>query len=145
MRLLVLDFDGVISDSAREAFVVARRTFLELRPESALRADDPGAVYAGFLELMPLGNRAEDYATALAAVERGERLPDQPAYDAFRARQDPEWLRAFHRRFYAVRASFATGEPDGWRRLLRPYPDFLAILHRRAGPVALHHRPGQAD
>ena len=39
MRLLALDFDGVISDSAPEAFVVALRTFCELRPGSGLAAD----------------------------------------------------------------------------------------------------------
>ena len=39
MRLLALDFDGVISDSAPEAFLVALRTFDTLRPESGLAAD----------------------------------------------------------------------------------------------------------
>ena len=34
LRLLALDFDGVIADSAPEAFVVALRTYCELRPEA---------------------------------------------------------------------------------------------------------------
>ncbi len=135
MKALVLDFDGVISDSAREAFVVARRTWDALRPGSGLAGRDPDALYVRFLELMPLGNRAEDYATALAAIEADLALPDQEAYDDFRAGQDAAWLRLFHRRFYAVRDDFARQDPEGWRRLLAPYPRFLDLLRRRAGQV----------
>jgi phosphoglycolate phosphatase-like HAD superfamily hydrolase len=133
MKLLVLDFDGVISDSGREAFVVARRTYLALRPDSSLRDGDDEALYAAFVEIMPLGNRAEDFGVALAAIEAGVALPDQAAYDAFHVAQDPAWLRAFHARFYQVRDAFARSDPAGWLALLRPYPHFLATLRRRAG------------
>ena len=73
LRLLALDFDGVISNSAPEAFVVALRTYVAMKEKTALR--DPSArisgeaapaldvvrgheLYRPFLELMPLGNRA---------------------------------------------------------------------------------------
>jgi phosphoglycolate phosphatase-like HAD superfamily hydrolase len=133
VKLLALDFDGVISDSADEALEVARRTWLELRPGSALRDADPARLRAAFLALMPLGNRAEDYATALAAIEAGVALADQPAYDAFRARQDESWLARFHERFYAVREVFSETDPEGWLARLRPYRAFVALLARRAG------------
>jgi len=133
MKLLVLDFDGVISDSGREAFAVARRTYLEMRPDSSLRDRDDDALYAEFVAIMPLGNRAEDFAVALAAIEAGALLPDQAAYDAFYAAQDPRWLRAFHERFYQVRTAFSRADPAGWLALLRPYPHFLEMLRRRAG------------
>ena len=133
MELLVLDFDGVIADSGREAFVVARRTYLEQRPDSSRQARDDDALYAAFVDVMPLGNRAEDFAVALAAIEAGVALPDQPAYDAFYAAQDPRWLRAFHERFYQVRTAFSRSDPAGWLALLRPYPRFLATLRRHAG------------
>lgn len=136
MKVLALDFDGVISDSAREAFSVARRTYLELQPSSPLRERPEAELYRRFLELMPLGNRAEDYGTALAALEEGASLPDQAAYDAFRAARDPEWLRRYHRRFYEVRDAFADRDPAGWRNLMRPYPEVVALLRRRAGDVA---------
>jgi len=133
MKLLVLDFDGVISDSGREAFVVARRTYLEQRPSSLLQGRDDDALYALFVDIMPLGNRAEDFGVALAAIEAGALLPDQAAYDAYYAAQDPRWLRAFHERFYQVRTAFSRSDPAGWLALLRPYPRFLATLRRRAG------------
>ena len=133
MKLLALDFDGVISDSAREAFAVARRTYLALRPDSTLFGVDREVLYAGFLALMPLGNRAEDYATALAAIEAGAELPDQAAYDRFRAAQDPDWLGAFHARFYAVREELSETDRAAWLATLRPYPRFVALLRRRSG------------
>ena len=133
MKLLALDFDGVVADSAREAFAVARRTYLELRPSSSLRTADEAPLWQAFLELMPLGNRAEDYATALAAVEAGIALPDQASYDAYFDAQDPAWLRAFHRRFYQVRTALSDADRGAWLALLGPYPQVLELLRRRAG------------
>ena len=84
MELLVLDFDGVISDSAPEAFLVAARTYIEMCPDtsfdpeipdlSQLRGAEgrrrltPHPLYREFLAWMPLGNRAEDYAVALGSI-----------------------------------------------------------------------------
>lgn len=133
MRLLALDFDGVISNSAPEAFQVALRTWRELRPDT--RADD--ACYASFLEMMPLGNRAEDYAVELAALDAGRVLADQAEYDVFKAEQDPETLRRFHKRFYRVRAALFREDPAAWHAMMRPYDELLDLLRRRAGEVEL--------
>ena len=38
MELLALDFDGVISDSAPESWLVTLRTYAELRPEASVIA-----------------------------------------------------------------------------------------------------------
>jgi hypothetical protein len=40
-KLVALDFDGVIADSAPEAFVVAARTFAGLRPAASTGARRP--------------------------------------------------------------------------------------------------------
>ncbi len=135
MKLLVLDFDGVIADSGREAFAVALATYLGLRPESRLRVGEDESLYAAFVALMPLGNRAEDFGVALAAIDADVALPDQAGYDAFYAAQDPAWRRAFHEDFYAVRADLARRDAPRWFSLLPPYPRFLEILRRRAGTV----------
>lgn len=152
MRVLAFDFDGVISDSAPEAFAVALRTFAALRPDSPLaaqaRALDGKAAPAGaavravplfapFLEAMPLGNRAEDYAVILLALERAHPLPDQASYDAFRDAIDPAWLARFHERFYAARDALAASDPDGWAALMPPYAALLGVLRRRAGDATL--------
>jgi phosphoglycolate phosphatase-like HAD superfamily hydrolase len=133
MKLLALDFDGVIADSAPEAFAVARRSFLELRPDTSLRHADEPQLYGAFLALMPLGNRAEDYGAALAAIEAGAALRDQATYDGFRASLDPAWLRDYHKRFYRVRTALSETDRAAWLALLRPYPELVALLRRRAG------------
>ena len=127
LRLLALDFDGVISNSAPEAFVVALRTYVAMKAKTAFR--DPSArvsgeaapaldvvrgheLYRPFLDLMPLGNRAEDYAVILAAVEAGRELSDQAAYDAFREGID---LRVAAR----LSQAFLPGEGPACRRRTR--------------------------
>jgi phosphoglycolate phosphatase-like HAD superfamily hydrolase len=137
VKALVLDFDGVLSDSAPEAFQVALETWRDLNPQTRLGAEKPDALYDAFLEMMPLGNRAEDYAVELAALETGLLLPDQDAYDAFKAKRDSAGLRAFHKRFYQVRTDWARRDPDGWRALMRPYAPLLELLRRRAGDAEL--------
>jgi len=129
----VLDFDGVIADSARESFAVARRTYLELQPDSALASRPAGSLYEAFLRLMPLGNRAEDYGTTLVAIEQGIELDDQASYDRFRASRDADWLAVYHELYYRVRASMAKEDPEGWRSLVPPYAHFVDLLRRYAG------------
>ena len=139
MRVLALDFDGVICDSAREAFSVAVRSFAEVFPEHRLPGapEENAGLYARFVETMPLGNRAEDYAVGLAAFATRQALPDQAAYDAFYASLDELRLRAFHKRFYQIRAAWAERDPEGWLAHMAPYPGITALLRRRAGDVRL--------
>jgi phosphoglycolate phosphatase-like HAD superfamily hydrolase len=151
-RLLALDFDGVISDSAPEAFVVALRTWSELKPDVELdgspdwlRGDAlPGReqvtaepLYASFLELMPLGNRAEDYGVVLDAIATGQCVPDQEAYDRHKAQLDPDWLRSFHKHFYRVRAAAHGADPEAWHGLMGAYPQVPRVLRRLARRLAL--------
>jgi len=149
VKLLVLDFDGVISDSAAECFVVGLRTYLDLQSDSQLHTaigerGAPGRdrvegdpLYPLFVDLMPLGNRAEDFGIAFRALEAHVALPDQASYDAFRRELSEEWLHAFHRHFYEVRRALAAEDANGWQQLMGAYPEFLAILRRRAADVEL--------
>lgn len=150
MRLLALDFDGVVSDSAPEAFAVALATYTELWPGGLdpLPPSPQGGAptreqvcrhprYGRFLALMPLGNRAEDYAVVLRAIEEDAGVPDQAAYDALRARWAPRDLERFHARFYERRHALSETDPEGWRALMGPYPELPGILRRHAGDAIL--------
>jgi phosphoglycolate phosphatase-like HAD superfamily hydrolase len=149
MKVLALDFDGVISHSATESFVVALRTYTAMRPDSGLVAsagdlrDAPRdtvrqhPVYCRFVELMPLGNRAEDFAVALWAIEQGVPLHDQAAYTRERDAQPADFLDAFHENFYRARVHFEESDQRRWLALLGPYPEFVALLERRAGDAQL--------
>jgi len=136
MKALVLDFDGVVSDSAREAIEVARTALLDLHPDSPLGDRDEESLLPAFLEMMPLGNRAEDFGTALLAIERGLRFEDQADYDRFRKGRDAGWIRDYHHRFYEVRADLSRRDPERWLSLMRPYRPLLGVLRRRAGQAA---------
>ena len=133
MKLLVLDFDGVISDSAPEVFAVALRTYRGLAAGTDLPDRDRDALYRDFLTAMPLGNRAEDFGAILAAAERGVALPDQDSYWAFRAALPSAWLAEFHRRFYRERRALRQLDPAGWLTMQPPYRALLSCLRRRAG------------
>ena len=137
MRVLALDFDGVICDSAREAFVVGVRTYRALLSPAFARDERDEALYGEFVGLMPLGNGATDYAVALLALERGLALADQAQYDAFRATLDPAPLRAYHRRFYQERAAWMKADPASWHAHMRPYPGVCELLRRRSREVGL--------
>ncbi|MCP4038206.1 MAG: hypothetical protein GY733_14795 [bacterium] len=149
MRVLALDFDGVISDSAPECFWVAARTLERVRPGSLGRArldrwdalSGPEArdairrdpFYEGFLAIMPLGNRAEDFGVALLALEAGRRLPDQAAYDRYYAAQDPGFAADFHGHFYGERVALRDAAPEKWGQLMSPYGELIDVLRRRKG------------
>lgn len=150
MQALVLDFDGVIFDSAREGLLVSLRTYLSLDPGSALAAEAPalesalgdlGTSFlavprlAAYMALMALGNRAEDYGVTWAILDRRHPVSDQEGYDTFYAGTRPAWRQAFHRRFYEVRHEMARDHTDEWLRLHRPYPHLVELLRRRAGQV----------
>jgi phosphoglycolate phosphatase-like HAD superfamily hydrolase len=149
-RVLALDFDGVISNSAPEAFVVALRSYVGLRPASPLAdteftgdetpskeavAADP--VYGSFLAAMPLGNRAEDFGVVLSAIEAGRPLNTQSDYDRFGAEIDPAWLQTYHERFYRVREALCEADLAAWLALMGPYPAFVEVLRRHVGEVEM--------
>ena len=118
MNILALDFDGVICDSGKEVFYTALRTYVDLHPDSRWQSllgrmgsmeDAAGFDWTGsaefndFRELMPLGNRAEDFGVALKIMETGAEVPDQAAYDAFYRDVGDPWCRDFHRALYRTR------------------------------------------
>lgn len=145
VKALALDFDGVLADSAHECFEVALRTFAELLPESPFAELPPGAqpeagesparteLFRRFVAAMPLGNRAEDFGVALASLAQGAPLPDQAAYDAYRATLPPPWIDAFHERFYVHRSAFFAADPEAWLALNPPFVGFLEVLRTYAG------------
>jgi len=143
MNILALDFDGVLCDSSREVFVVAVDAYASREPGSVLldrlrpmRDDALGggdgfrsdALYATFIELLPLGNRAEDFGVSLKAVENHLEISDQEQYDAFFGTVDADWLKSFHREFYAARSQLREADTPAWLGLHLPYPGLAEVL-----------------
>ena len=148
-RVVALDFDGVIADSAVESFAIAIRTYVRLRPEGRLahyaahlmdatvqliRRD---VLYRDFLEMMPLGNRAEDFGVVLGLLERDRKVDDQAGYDRARAAEPAEFLAEFHGLFYRLRAEFQQADPENWCAWVEPYEPFVQLLRAHASTVTL--------
>lgn len=145
MHILALDFDGVLCDSSREVFVVAVDTYAALQPDSALlgqllplraAAAAGGSehldteIYRRFCDLLPLGNRAEDFGVSLQAVDQDAEIDDQETYDAFYRQIDQAWLDGFHRRFYECRGFLREGDVRAWLQLHLPFPGLADMLRR---------------
>ena len=151
MSFLALDFDGVVSNSARETFVTGLRSYLQLEPESRL-ADHPcnrnlhperhdfdgDPLFAGLLDLIPLGNRAEDFGVAFVALDRQLTVSNQGAYNQLMAGIDREWLKRYHQVFYEQRAADRARDLEAWLSLSRPYSEMIDLLDRhRQTPMAI--------
>jgi phosphoglycolate phosphatase-like HAD superfamily hydrolase len=146
MKVLALDFDGVICDSARELFHVGLRTYLSFFPDSSL-AERPGIdtglelesdpSYRKFLDLTPLGNRAEDFGVALRAIDSQVEITDQIEYDSFYASLDPDWLRSFHVRFYQHRIELRECDYDRWLRMHAAFTEFTNFLPKASDRARL--------
>ncbi len=149
MKLLALDFDGVISDSATESFVIALRTLGEMQG-LAERVDEAEAIFdegpdrarahpwfGHFIAHLPLSNRAEDFGILLVTARRGQILEDQAAYDRVLAAHSEAFLASYHARFYENRRLLRERDLDRWLRLLGPYPAFIEILRRISRRVVL--------
>jgi phosphoglycolate phosphatase-like HAD superfamily hydrolase len=145
MHILALDFDGVLCDSSREVFVVAVDTYAGLEPDSALLGQlkplrDHAAgggyehletkIYRRFRDLLPLGNRAEDFGVSLRAIEKDVAISDQEAYDVFYREIGRPWLDLFHRRFYECRGDLREKNLEKWLRLHLPFPGFADTLRK---------------
>jgi phosphoglycolate phosphatase-like HAD superfamily hydrolase len=152
MRVIALDFDGVLCDSVRETFATAIHTYRKTAPDSAVVrricdrlgrwpwtdpaiATDPD--FERYEALVPLGNRAEDFGVALLSLDLELDLTDQEAYDNFYETLDPTWLDTFHRRFYETRNAIRALDRDAWLALHHDYPSFSSDLHRIAGQARL--------
>ena len=145
MHVLALDFDGVLCNSSREVFVVAVDAYCRQEPASPLLddlrrlrddtlaggsgyLDDP--VVRSFSDLLPLGNRAEDFGVALHAVESGRTIGDQAGYDEYFATHERDWLESFHHRFYEARRLLRADDLGAWLGLHLPYPSLAETLRK---------------
>jgi phosphoglycolate phosphatase-like HAD superfamily hydrolase len=146
MQVLALDFDGVVCDSAQEVFLVGLRTFKDLAPDSALirrflDAEPDGReldeLFTAFSDLLPLGNRAEDFGVALGAIDAAVAITSQDDYDRFYSTLESSWLQAFHRRFYEQRAALRDHDRDAWIRLHSTYREFTDQLEAISERVRL--------
>lgn len=147
MHILALDFDGVLCDSSREVFVVAVDTYRSMQKDSrlnslleplrndALAGGDgfrSASLYGRFTDLLPLGNRAEDFGVSLSAIDSEAAIEGQEAYNAYYRSLEKGWLDLFHQRFYEIRTGLRERDTTAWIKLHRPFTGLADMLRRHA-------------
>ena len=123
--------------AARSRLAAARERAAERRG-AARRSSPPSST------LMPLGNRAEDYAVVLAALEAGVALTDQADYDACTRARTSAWLRALPRALLRGARRARRARSGGLGALLPPYraAPRAAAPARGRRPARDRHRQG---
>lgn|GEM_PF-841761 len=128
-RVLALDFDGVIWDSAGECFQTGWRAYEELTG----RRLDQREFERGFLRGRPLARTGHDFYTLLALMEEDpERDLAQMPYESFlkeRSRRADSAAK-FDRVFYMLRAHIRDTDPALWASWQQPYPELLEVLEK---------------
>ncbi len=129
LRVLALDFDGVIWDSAGECFEVGWRTYREL-----FGADLSGeSNRKRFLAGRPHARTGHDFFLLLRLLETRpdvdlERFPFAE-FVTLREALKEESVE-FNTRFYQLRSQYRDEEFDLWASWQAPYPELIAILDR---------------
>jgi phosphoglycolate phosphatase-like HAD superfamily hydrolase len=131
MVLLVLDFDGVICDSAEECWVSSWTAYHGLflgHPASDPPADAAADSRARFRALRPYVRSGEDFLLIQHLVSRG-------AVPASQAEFDREWERPgmpsrhrFKELYYQARTARFDRDPEAWLAMNRIFPHVPAAL-----------------
>ena len=130
-KILALDFDGVICNSEAEVHAVALGAYEELCPESSLlemQSVDQDRFSRAFENLVPLGNRAEDFGVALRSLDQKVLITNQTEYDIFYSKQTEDWREAYHHEFYNFRENLRSKDLDNWLALHAPYSELIHYL-----------------
>ena len=148
--VLALDFDGVISDSLLEAYLLTWRIagrFEELLKPAGITLPGIESIqqfreynfdhWQAFSAIVPFGNRAEDYLVIQKAVRLGLSFSSQEDFNAFKSAFDKSTLDGFHERFYEERYRLASEHRQSWLALNETYPGVKAALRLLAGRFEL--------
>ena len=126
-KVLALDFDGVIWDSAGECFQIAWRAYQELTGK-----DLSGSSFEkSFLRGRPLARTGHDFYLLLKLMEPDPEIDWSEVCLATFAQErvaHSEVAAQFDRVFYRLRAHFRDSDSKSWVSWQKPYYDVLAAL-----------------
>lgn len=126
-KVLALDFDGVIWDSAGECFQVGWRAYQELTGEVL----SDRTFERGFIRGRPLARTGHDFYILLKLMhDDPERDLAQMTLEEFGHERGvhAEMAAKFDRIFYLLRAHFRDTEPEQWASWQQPYPELLKVM-----------------
>jgi len=129
MPLLVLDFDGVICDSAEEGFVSSWTAYHVLYRGGA-GGTAPAASRAAFRALRPFVRSGEDFVLIQDLIADGTAVEDQAGFDRAWLRPGTPPRERFKELFYQARTNLLEKDRAAWLSLSSIYPHVRAALPR---------------
>lgn len=128
-RVLALDFDGVIWDSAPECYEIAWRAYREL-----FGVDLSGPEYRrAFLRGRPLARTGHDFFLLLRLLDQPEAvdLGEFPPKEFYQLREQlAQEAARFNELFYSLRAHYREEDFPLWAAWQKPYPEMIGLLDR---------------
>jgi phosphoglycolate phosphatase-like HAD superfamily hydrolase len=135
MKLLALDFDGVICDGLREIFLTGYNAYLHFHPDTRILDgcpltfefyDEFGGAKRGlfdlFVRLFPFGNKADSQYVILRAIEGNRKCTKDDDFKRFKAKLDPGLLQTYSETFYEERSRLKDMDYGKWLRMYHIYP-----------------------
>jgi phosphoglycolate phosphatase-like HAD superfamily hydrolase len=149
-HVLALDFDGVISNSLLEAYLITWRIAGGLDPRLVPadgRLPTPENIHDfreqnrehwnAFKDIVPFCNRGEDYLLAHQAVCEKRIIKTQEEFYSFAQCSPKDRLDRFHEEFYCERYRLTDQELDRWLALNTAYPGVPEALKLLASKFTL--------
>ncbi|MFH1851254.1 MAG: HAD family hydrolase [Candidatus Neomarinimicrobiota bacterium] len=130
IRLLALDFDGVIVDSVLECAVAAYNGYQAfIGNNSRIKAPQeiPTDLLSRFRATRPYIRSGEDYLYLFQALAEGIAITDQADFDSFHDTH-PDRREPYYQLFYAEREALMTSDHANWIRLNPPYEGMIDFL-----------------
>lgn len=133
LRLLCLDFDGVICNSLDECMLITFNTYFNARHVSLDAL--PPAYCEMFRRHRYLVRDPGEYYLLANWYEHGEAA-DSSSFGELRHREASA-CQAFKPKFFAARRIFRSGQPQAWLALHPPYKEAVDFLRRNHVPVCI--------
>jgi len=137
MRLLVLDFDGVICDSAEECFVSSWTAYHALYRRQP-GGEAPAAARTAFRAMRPFVRSGEDFVLIQRLIAGGSSVLSQPEFDRAWERPGTPSRDRFKGLFYQARTDLLEKDRRAWLSLNRIYPHVSEALSGLSPAVPLY-------
>ncbi len=139
--VLTFDFDGVLSDSLLEAYLLTWNLAGRVDPELAYQLDQAPTIdtihafrrshsghYEATEKIIPFGNRCEDFLIVQKAVHQEARINSQAEFDSFKLTVNKQLQDTFHKQFYVLRYELAASHRQQWLALNGAYPGVIEAI-----------------
>ena len=120
-KIVALDFDGVVSDSVYECYVMAMKAFRDLGG----KLTESSEIEKEFKKARSLVKVAEDYYVILKMIEENPKIDfDSITNEKFNAEKEKykQKFEEFNKKFYQHRSEMQKKDEHGWYNLLREMP-----------------------